>query len=160
MRREIQMRTVHQSGRSVLAIALVLAGLLATPMAVNAEDQIHAIVPALGPAEVETSRVIAAERALLSGDLGSVQEDVLADVVAAATVLDETTGSDAVEATHAAQLAQFRAVEWSLSDSLDLGSMQEQALAERLAQFRAIERSLSRSPGAGHPETPACEIVA
>jgi hypothetical protein len=140
-------------------MALVLAGLLATPLAVNAEDQIHAIVPVPVTAEIETSRVIAAEHALQSGDLGSVQEDVLADVVAAATVQDETTGSDAMEATRAAQVAQFRAVEWSLSDSLDLGSMQEQALAERLAQFRAIERSLSRSLGAGHQETPSCEIA-
>jgi hypothetical protein len=150
MRREIEMRTVHQSGMSVLGIALVLAGLLATPMAVNAEDQVHAIVPVPGPAEVETSRVIAAERALQSGDLGSVQEQVLADVVAAATVRDETRSSDAVEATRAAHLAQFRAIERSLSESLDLGSMQEQALAERLAQFRAMERSLSRCLGAGH----------
>ena len=74
--------------------------------------------------------------------------------------MDETTGADVVEAVGAAPLAQFRAVEWSLSDSLDLGSMQEQALAERLAHFRTIELSLSRSLGAGHQETPACEIVA
>ena len=153
------MRTVHQSGISVLGMALVLAGLLATPTAVNAEDQVHAIVPVPGPAKVETRRVIAAERALQSGDLGSVQEQVLADIVAAATVRDETTGYASVEATYAARLAQFRTVEWSLSDSLDLGSMQEQALAQRLAQFRALELSLSRSLGMGHLDMPSCEVV-
>ena len=154
------MRTVHQSGMSVLGITLVLSGLLATPMAVNAADQSHAMSPAPGPAEVEASRLIIAERALQSGDLGGVQEQVLADVVAAATVRDETTESASVEATRAARLTQFRGIERSLSDSLDLGSMQEQALAERLAHFRAVERSLSRSLGAGHQETPSCEIVA
>jgi hypothetical protein len=160
MRKEIEMRTVHHSRMSFLGIAAVLVGTLVTPLTVGAEDQNHATISASGPSEVEASRVIAAERALLSGDLGSMQEEALADGVAAAMAVDGTTSADAVEAARAAPLAQFRAVEWSLSGSLDLGSMQEQALAERLAQFRAIERSLSRSLGAGHPETPACEIVA
>lgn len=160
MRKEIEMRTVHHSRMVFLGIATVLVGTLVTPLAVGAEDQNHATISALGPSEVEASRAIIAERGLLSGDLGSMQEQALADVMAAATAEDETAGSDAVEAARAASLAQFRAVEWSLSDSLDLGSMQEQALAERLAHFRTIELSLSRSLGAGHQETPACEIVA
>jgi hypothetical protein len=160
MRKEIEMRTVHHSRMSFLGIAAVLVGTLVTPLAVGAEDQNHATISAPGPSEVEASRAIIAERALLSGDLGSVQEQALADVMAAATAEDDTTGSDALEAARGAPLAQFRAVEWSLSDSLDLGSMQEQALAERLAHFRTIELSLSRSLGAGHQETSACEIVA
>ena len=154
------MRTVHHSRMAFLGIAAVLVGTLVTPLAVGAEDQNYATISAPGPSEVEASRAIIAERALQSGDLGSMQEQALADVMAAAMAEDETTGSDAVEAARAAPLAQFRAVEWSLSDSLDLGSMQEQALAERLAHFRTIELSLSRSLGAGHQETPACEIVA
>ena len=154
------MRTVHQSGMSLLGIAAVFVGTLVTPLAVGAEDQIHAMVSAPSAEVVEANRVIAAERALQSGDLGSLQEQVLADIVTAATVQEETIGYASVEATRGAPMAQFRAVEWSLSDSLDLGSMQEQALAERLAHFRAIELSLSRSLGAGRQETPACETVA
>ena len=153
------MRTVHQSGMSLLGIAAVFVGTLVTPLAVGAEDQIHAMVSAPSAEVIEANRVITAERALQSGDLGSGQEQVLADIVAAATVQDETTAPDTVEATRAAQLAQFRTVEWLLSASMDLGSMQEQALAERLAHFRAVERSLSRSLEAGHHETPVCEIV-
>jgi hypothetical protein len=160
MRKEIEMRTVHHSRMSFLGIAAVLVGTLVAPLAVGAEDQNYATISAPGPSEVGVSRAIIAERALQSGDLGSMQEQALADVMAAATSEDETMGSDAVEAARAAHSAQSLAVEWSLNDSLDLGSMQEQALAERLAHFRTIELSLSRSLGAGHQETPACEMVA
>jgi hypothetical protein len=160
MRKDIEMRTVHHSRMAFLGIATVLVGTLVTPLAVGAEDQTYATISAPGPSEVGASRAIIAERALQSGDLGSMQEQALADVTAAAATEDETTGSDTVEAARAAHLVQFQAGEWSLSDSLDLGGMQEQALAERLAHFRTIELSLSRSLGAGHQETPACEIVA
>ena len=102
------MRTVHHSRMSFLGIAAVLVGTLVTPLAVSAEDQNYATISAPGPSEVEASRAIIAERALQSGDLGSMQEQALADVVAAAMAVDETTGADVVEAVGAAPLAQFR----------------------------------------------------
>ena len=85
MRKEIEMRTVHHSRMSFFRIAAVLVGALVTPLAVSAEDQNYATISAPGPSEVEASRAIIAERALQSGDLGSMQEQALADVVAAAT---------------------------------------------------------------------------
>jgi hypothetical protein len=66
----------------------------------------------------ETSRVAAAQQALLSGDLGSMQEEALAAVVAASTTPDEASVDDALAADRAALLAQFRAVELSSSSSL------------------------------------------
>jgi hypothetical protein len=66
----------------------------------------------------ESSRVAAAQQALLSGDLGSMQEEALAAVVAASTTPDEASVDDALAANRTALLAQFRAVELSSSSSL------------------------------------------
>jgi hypothetical protein len=50
----------------------------------------------------QANRVFAAERALLSHDLGSLQEEALAAIVAAAPSWDETSGYGSVEASRAA----------------------------------------------------------
>ena len=73
----------------------------------------------------ESSRVAAAQQALLSGDLGSMQEAALAAVVAASTTPDEASVDDALAADRAALLAQFRAVE--LSSSSSLGADQQES---------------------------------
>jgi hypothetical protein len=66
----------------------------------------------------ESSRVAAAQLALLSGDLGSMQEEALAAVVAPGTAPDEASVDDALAADRAALLALFRAVKLSSSSSL------------------------------------------
>jgi hypothetical protein len=55
-----------------------------------------------GYRSVEVNRVIAAQHALLSGDLGSVQEQAMADLVAASSTWDQASGYGAVEASRAA----------------------------------------------------------
>jgi hypothetical protein len=66
----------------------------------------------------ETSRVVNARQALLSGDLGSLQEEALAAVVAASSAEHNASVEEASASTRAALLAQFRAVEMSSSRSL------------------------------------------
>jgi energy-converting hydrogenase Eha subunit H len=73
--------------------------------------------PAAGTT-AEDARVLAAQQALLSHDLGSMQEDALTAVVEASIADAEASGDDAVAPTYAQRLAQFRAVELSLGQSL------------------------------------------
>jgi hypothetical protein len=74
-----------------------------------------------GYRSLEENRVIAAQRALLSNELGSLQEEALAARVADARTWDEPSDSSSVEAALAARLAQFRAIELALSSSLGAG---------------------------------------
>jgi len=138
---------------SVFAAALTLA--LSAPLAVNAdkvvtgEDEVLVVAPVAAPAVVGTSaasvravaQALAAQDALLSGELGSLQEERLRAIVAAAPVAapswDEISGYGAVEASRAtidyptssASAAQTRvlAAQHALQGG-DLGSMQEDAL--------------------------------
>jgi hypothetical protein len=134
------------------------------------------------PAEsttAEETRLIAAQQALQSHDLGSLQEEALLAVVATGSSWDETSGYGSVEASRAvighpiavttAEANRVLAAQQALL-SRDLGSLQEEALAavvaasigeadasvdaglaptsaELLAQFRAVELALSRSLG-------------
>jgi hypothetical protein len=88
----------------------------------------------VGSPSADASRLIAAQRALASDGLGSMQEDALMALVAAATSWDDMSGYGSVEATRAAipeegasaitdeseRLAQFRAVEIALSHDLQM----------------------------------------
>jgi hypothetical protein len=146
-------------------IVAVLAVALSAPIAVYAEDQMlpaeeQVLAPASVPGpsatttSVEASRVNAAQHVLLSGDLGSLQEETLMAVVAAAPSWDETSGYGAVEASRAGasallapvagptwdETSGYGAVEASRAtnaqqalQSHDLGSMQEEALAAIVA---------------------------
>ncbi|MCD6059411.1 MAG: hypothetical protein K0Q89_2941, partial [Thermomicrobiales bacterium] len=92
------MSTIHQSRSRVFGIATVLALTLLTPVAVSAQEEVAVtaeevvvLAPVVAPAvvstsgeDVRTTRALAAERALQSGDIGSLQEDRLLAIVAAA----------------------------------------------------------------------------
>ena len=107
------MSPMQQSRSRVVGIATMFAFTLLAPVAVSAQEavadttqqEVPVLAPVTAPAVVSTSgedgRVIAAERALLSGDLGSLQEDALLAVVSAAPSWDETSGYGAVEASRA-----------------------------------------------------------
>ena len=79
----------------------------ASRVATDVQDQpdVNAAVAAVtweemsGYASVEASRVISARHALLSADLGSLQEEALVAVVAAGTAWDEASGYGSVEAS-------------------------------------------------------------
>src|SRR5215213_4062484 len=84
-RREPAMSTIHRSRTIVSAVAaMLMVGLLA-PSAVHAEEPLlpveeQALAPAAMPGasvSVADSRVSAAQQALLSPDLGSMQEEAL-----------------------------------------------------------------------------------
>jgi hypothetical protein len=103
------MSTIHRSRTIVSAFAATFMVALSAPFTVHAEDQLLAEEQALAPASVpgpsvsvEDSRVGAAQHALLSPDLGSLQEEALMAVLAAAMSWDETSGYGSVEASRAA----------------------------------------------------------
>ena len=113
------MSMIHQSRRRFFSIIAVLALTLLAPVAVTAEDDITALAPVAAPSVDETgaaavlaARALAAQQALLSGDLGSMQEEALVAIVAASTTAEQTR-------VLAAQQALL---------SPDLGSLQEEAL--------------------------------
>jgi hypothetical protein len=113
------MSTIHQSRRLSFGIAALFAFTLLVPAAVTAEDEVAVMAPVAAPAVVGTSvedvgatRALAAQRALLSGDIGSLQEDALFAIVAASATAEQTR-----------VLAAQQALQ-----SLDLGSLQEDAL--------------------------------
>ena len=104
------MSTIHRSRTIISSFAAVFMLALSAPIAVHAEDPVvpveeQALAPASipGPSvSVADSRVSAAQQALLSPDLGSMQEEALLAVVAASSSWDETSGYRAVEAARAA----------------------------------------------------------
>src|SRR5215207_6329432 len=103
-RKDPVMSTIHRSRNLVVGIATVVAVTLLAPLAVTAEEEVADLAPVAAPAVVGTSvddvgvtRVLAAQSALHSGDLGSLQEEALFAIVAAAPSWDATSGSGAVE---------------------------------------------------------------
>jgi hypothetical protein len=91
----------------------------------------------------QANRVLVAQHALQSHDLGSMQEERLYAIVAAAPSWDETSGYGSVEASRA------EAVEYGAPAA---GTTDEAAL---LAQFRAVELAFSRYLGVDQP-LPSC----
>jgi len=122
------MATIHQSRRRFFSIFVVLALTLLAPVAVTAEDDITALAPVAAPSVDETgaaavlaARALAAQQALLSGDLGSMQEEALVAIVAASTTAEPTRVLAAQQALR----------------SPDLGSLQEEALTAIVEASRA-----------------------
>jgi hypothetical protein len=106
------MSTMPQSRRRYVSIIAVLALTLVTPLAVNAQEEVSDLAPVAAPAAVGTSaedvraiRALAAEHALQSGDIGSLQEDALVAIVAAAPSWDATSGYGSLEAGRGATAA-------------------------------------------------------
>jgi hypothetical protein len=130
------MRTIHGSRLSSFGIVALLVGTLATPMAVNAEEHVLAMVSTApswddasgygsveanragtaidlapttgtpweatsGYRSVEANRLLIAEYALLSGDLGSVQEQYVADLVTLGRAGQPVSSYDSLEASRA-----------------------------------------------------------
>jgi hypothetical protein len=156
------MSTIHRSRTIVSAVAaMFMVGLLA-PSAVHAEDPLlpveeQALAPAAMPGasvSVADSRVSAAQQALLSPDLGSMQEEALRAVVATAMSWDQTSGYRAVEAIRAEPDAYAASAAGTSADAVsgvasgaanrvanaqhaldagDLGSVQEDALTALVA---------------------------
>jgi len=149
-RRETVMFTIPRSRSLFLGSAVVLAFTLLAPVTVTAEEEeVGALAPAAAPAVVGTSatsvravaQALAAQDALLSGEMGSLQEEHLRAIVAAAPVAapswDETSGYGAVEASRAtiddpagsitAEPTRVLAAQRALQGG-DLGSLQEEAL--------------------------------
>jgi hypothetical protein len=117
------MSTIHRSRSLVFGIATVFAFTLLAPVAITAqEEEVVVLAPVAAPAVDETSadavravRAIAAERALQSGDIGSMQEEHLYAIVSAAPSWDENSGYGSVEASRAAAsalLAPVAAPSW------------------------------------------------
>jgi hypothetical protein len=120
------MSTILRSRSLVFGIATVFAFTLLAPVAITAqEEEIAVLAPVAAPAvdetsadEVRATRAIAAERALRSGDIGSLQEEALLAVVAAAPSWDETSGYGSVEdsrASASAFLAPVAAPSWDVT---------------------------------------------
>lgn len=123
------MATIHRSRRAALGIAAFLAGALVTPLAVTAEEQALAVVPAApswdetsGYGAVEASRARAsamlapsaissqvspdvrwAPARVMAADLASGRGGLSAADLAAARDWDETSGYGNVEASRADQ---------------------------------------------------------
>jgi hypothetical protein len=155
------MSTNHLSRGLVAGSAVVLAFALVAPIAVHAEERgfpVEEQVPALASAAaaswgetsgynaVEAARALAAQHALLTGDIGSMQEERLYAIIAAAPSWDESSGYGSVEASRA------ETVEYEAPAA---GATDEAAL---LAQFRAVELSLSRFLGAEQLEILSCAV--
>ena len=103
------MSRIHRSRRLVVGLATVFAVTLLAPLAVTAEEEVADLAPVAAPAAVGTSpdavratRALAAQQALQRGDIGSLQEDALYAIVAAAPSWDATSGYGIVEAGRAA----------------------------------------------------------
>jgi hypothetical protein len=90
------------------------------PAALTAEQAIDQITADDGTLHLDR-RVVTAQQALQTGDLGSMQEEALLAVVSATTSWEETRDADAVTAKRVC------AAQHALA-SADLGSMQEEAL--------------------------------
>jgi len=108
-RTPVEMVSMRRYLTAIPAFAAMLVVALSAPIAVYAQDQPlpaeeQALAPAAipGPAgSVEAGRVSTAQHALLSPNLGSLQEETLRAVVAAAMTWDQTSGYAVVEAIRA-----------------------------------------------------------
>jgi len=106
------MPRIYRFRSLVFGLATVFAVTLLAPLAVTAEDEVADLAPVAAPAavgisveEVRATRVLAAQHALQSGDLGSMQEEALFAIVAAAPSWDATSGYGTVEAGRGATSA-------------------------------------------------------
>jgi hypothetical protein len=172
------MSTIHPSRRRFSGIIAVLALTLLAPMAVTAEDEVADLAPVAGPAVDDTSahavraatRVLAAQDALQSGDIGSMQEERFLAIVAAAPSWDATSGYGSVEASRAAAstlVVPIAAPSWDTTSGYGAVEASRATIghpatstigeAELLAQFRAVELSLSRHLGA-EQQVSSCSI--
>ena len=143
------MFTIERSRAVHFGSVVVFALTLLVPASALAEDD--AAAPALavapsaavasGPDSPEQRRAIAAGQALQSGDLGSMQEEALAELAVAEPSWGETSGYDAVEASRASA-----------------SGLMTPAQDDPLARFRAIELAGSRSIGAASQGLPSCGI--
>jgi hypothetical protein len=118
------MFTIHPSRRRFVGIAALFAWTLLAPVAVTAEETVTILAPVAAPSvddatsdAVRATHAIAAEHALLSGDIGSLQEEALVAIVAAAPSSEQTRVLTAQQALR----------------SPDLGSLQEEALTAVVA---------------------------
>ena len=127
------MSLIPQSSRRFFRIVAVLTFTLLAPVAVTAEEEVAVLAPVAEPSVDDTrahavraaTRVLAAQRALLSGDMGSLQEEALFTIVAASTTAEQARVLTAQQALH----------------SPDLGSLQEEALTAIVDASRAeVER--------------------
>jgi hypothetical protein len=179
------MSTSKRSRRRFSGIITVLALTLLAPVAVNAEDEVADLAPVAAPAVVGTSiedvgatRALAAEQALERGDIGSMQEDALLAIVAAAPSWDESSGYGSVEASRAAnampaapatsttaEQTRVIAAQQALQ-SQDLGSLQEEALImvvaagqswDQTSGYGSVEASRATI---GHPATSTTQVPA
>jgi hypothetical protein len=148
--KESEMSTNRRSRTAISVFAAVLTLALSAPLAVNAdkvvtgEDEVLVVAPVTAPGvagtsgdDVRATRALAAQGALQSGEMGSLQEEHLRAIVAAAPSWDETSGYGAVEASRAtiaypaasasAEETRVLAAQQALQ-SPDLGSLQEDAL--------------------------------
>jgi len=164
---------MQQSRSRVFALATLFAFALLAPVSVSAQEEVGVttqedvavLAPVAAPAVGSTSGddgqtlYAAAERALLSGDIGSLQEEHLLALVAAAPSWDEISGYGAVEASRAmiaypvssSSAAQTRllAAQRALQGG-DLGSVQENSLRavvsagqswDETSGYRSVEAS-------------------
>jgi hypothetical protein len=123
------MSTIHRSRSLVFGIATMFAFTQLAPVAVTAQEEVAvtaeevaALAPVAAPVvagtsgdDVRAARALAAEHALQSGDIGSMQEEHLYAIVAAAPSWDATSGYGSVEASRAAAsalLAPVAAPSW------------------------------------------------
>jgi hypothetical protein len=129
------MSTTHRSRLWCLGTAVVFALTLLAPVAVNAEEEFAALAPAAAPSvdetsadEVRAARALAAEQALQSGDIGSMQEEHLYAIVAASSSWDETSGYRSVEASRAAIGHPTASTNDALPAALERGTRAESAV--------------------------------
>ena len=114
------MFTIHPARRRIFGIIAVLGLTLFAPVAVTAEDEVAVMAPVAAPSVDDTgvdavraaTRALAAQRALLTSDIGSLQEEALFAIVAASTTPEQTRVLTAQQALQ----------------SPNLGSLQEDAL--------------------------------
>jgi len=163
---------MQQSRSRVFALATLFAFALLAPVSVSAQEEVGVTTqedvavlapdaaPAVGSTSGDDGQTLyaAAERALLSGDIGSLQEEHLLALVAAAPSWDEISGYGAVEASRAmiaypvsSSAAQTRllAAQRALQGG-DLGSVQENSLRavvsagqswDETSGYRSVEAS-------------------
>jgi hypothetical protein len=123
------MSTTHQARSLFFGSAVVFAFMLLGPVTVKADEEVAVLAPVVVPPVDETNadavraaaQVRAAQQALRSPDLGSLQEEHLRAIVAAAPSEDATSGCGSVEARRV--LVAQQALR-----SPNLGSLQEEAL--------------------------------
>jgi hypothetical protein len=102
-----KMSTTNRSRSLFIGSAVVFAFTLLAPVTVMAEEEVAARAPVAAPsvdepnagAVLAAAQVLAARQALLSPDLGSLQEEHLLAIVAAAPSSEATSGSDEVSVT-------------------------------------------------------------